>query len=210
MDSRDSIIARRGYRPDIAGSDLAVYHSTYTVCAQYLANRIGDRKKTVVELCCGIGVTLEALSKTFAHVIGVDSSQEVLDACRENIRAAGATGNVELVLGDITRDTVLREIKADVALYDVPVWFPYLERGQGDLTASNPDLKQTVSRIGKQITPSIVVYSSPCSEYSVIEELLGSCEFQKVFINGKHDRNFIYLGNVMLQEGISEVRLSTK
>ena len=35
----------------------------------------------------------------------------------------------------------------------------------------------------------------------------GSYTGKRIFINGKHDRNYVYLGNLKEKDGISEIRL---
>jgi hypothetical protein len=43
-----------------------------------------------------------------------------------------------------------------------------------------------------------------------MKEEVGPCEFQKVYINGRHNRNHVYLGKLKQNNGISELKLYTK
>ncbi len=206
-DTRESIIARRNYRENIKGDKFSLYISSYPVAIDYLVKRIGDSEKVVVELCCGVGIALEGLASGFARVIGVDSDKTILDVCAENLKEAGEAEKATLILGNINDNDVLKQIKADVVVYDIPFWSAHENIGSGDLTAKNPSLRTIVERIRKSISEDIVIFCSPDYSYEIIEQELGPCEFQKVFINGKHDRNYVYLGNLKQVDPVTEIRL---
>lgn len=206
-DTRESIISRRGYRENIKGDKFSLYISSYPVAIDYLVKRIGNREKVMAELCCGIGVGLEGLTSGFAHVIGVDVDKETLDVCEENLTDVGLSDKATLILGDINDDEVLKQIKADTVVYDIPFWSPHENLGSGDLTAKNPSLQSTVERIRKFISQDIVIFCSPEYLEESIKQELGPCEFQKVFINGKHDRNYVYFGSLKQADSEIEVHL---
>ncbi|MGM5488085.1 MAG: methyltransferase domain-containing protein [Nanobdellota archaeon] len=206
-DTRKSIIERRGYREDIVGDRFSLYISNYPVAVKYLRQRIGNSKKVLAELCCGIGVSLEYMGDAFKHIIGVDIDEKILDQCRDNLRSVGLLQRSTLILGDITDDEVLKEIKADIVVYDIPFWSPHEYENQGDLTKKNPALKSTIERIREIITGDIIIFCSPKFNHELIKRELGSCEFQKVFINGNYDRDHIYLGKLKQKDGITELEL---
>ena len=54
QDTREKIILKRGYRKNIFGTRDDLYISNYPVAAKYLAQRIGNQRKVLVELCCGV------------------------------------------------------------------------------------------------------------------------------------------------------------
>ena len=207
INTRESIIERRGYRKNIKGDKFSLYISNYPVIVDYLKKRIGDSKKILAELCCGIGVTLEYIGTAFKQIIGVDIDKEVLASCEDNLKYVGLLQKSTLILGDIKNDEVLKKIKADIVIYDIPFWSSHKYVNQGDLTKKNPPLKATIERIKKFITKDIIIFCSPKFNYQIIKDELGSCEFQKVFINGKYDRNHIYLGRLKQKDGISEIKL---
>ncbi len=209
-DTRLSIIERRGYRKNIVGDKFSLYISNYPVAVNYLKQRIGNRKSILAELCCGIGVTLEYIAECFKQVIGVDIDKRILNQCEDNLKGVGLLQKSALILGDINDDEVLKKIKADIVIYDIPFWSPHEYENQSDLTKKNPTLKSTIERIRKFITKEIIVFCSPEFDYQIIKNEVGSCEFQKVFINGKYDRNHIYLGKLKQKDGISEVKLFTE
>lgn len=208
-DTEELIIKRRGYRKNIVGSKFSLYISNYPVVVRYLKERFGDPTKILAELCCGIGVTLEYIADAFKQVIGVDIDKKILDQCRDNLKSVGLSERCTLILGDINDDEILKNIKADIVIYDTPFWFPHEYEKQGDLTMKNPTLRLTIQRIQKFITKDIIILCSPNFDYDVIKEEVSSCEFQKVFINGKYDRNHVYLGGLKQKDGIIELKLYT-
>ncbi len=209
-ETKESIIKRRGYRKDIVGDKFSLYISSYPIAIEYLKQRTGDRNKILAELCCGVGVTLEHMAGGFARVIGVDIDEKILGYCRENLKRVGLLEKTTLILGDIDDDDLLKKIKADIVIYDIPFWLPHEYQKRGDLTDKNPTLKSTIKRIKKIITEDVVIFCSPNFNYEMIKKEVGPCEFQKVFINGKHDRNHVYLGNLIQEEGATELKLKNK
>ena len=205
--SRELIIKKRGYRKDIKGDKFSLYIANYPVTVEYLRKRIGSPGKILVELCCGVGVTLEYIGSVFKKIIGIDKDKIILGQCRNILESVGLLDKTLLILGDINDDQLLKKIKADVVIYDIPFWSPHKSEKQGDLTEKNPPLKIIVDKIRKYITKDIIIFCPPTYRYYMVKDELGSCEFQKVYINGKHDRNHIYLGGLMEKEGKTETRL---
>ncbi len=208
-DTRLTIVERRGYRKNIVGDKFSLYISNYPVAVKYLKRRIGNQKKVLAELCCGVGVTLEYIAGAFKQVIGVEIDRKILDECQDNLKSVGLLQKSTLILGDINNDEVLRKIKADLVIYDIPFWSPHEYENRGDLTKKSPILKSTIERIRKSVSTDIIIFCSPKFNYGMIKKEVGSCEFQKVFINGKHDRNHVYLGKLKQKDGITELKLST-
>ncbi|MBI4177300.1 MAG: methyltransferase domain-containing protein [Candidatus Aenigmarchaeota archaeon] len=204
-ETRDAIIKRRNYRNNVSGDASSLYISSYPVSVMYLKNRIGDGNKTLAELCCGVGMTLEHIGDAFRRLIGVDVDKNVLSACSENLEAVGLLPKTTLVCGDIT-DDVLRRIKADIVIYDVPFWG--LPENGGRVADTNPSLKKLIRKIRKYITSEIVVYCPPNYDYDTVLGQAGKCEYQKIFINGKYDRNYVYLGSLIHTNGITRINLS--
>ncbi len=208
-DTRESIIKRRGYRKNIVGDKFSLYISNYPISVKYLKERVGNSQKILVELCCGVGVTLEYIGDAFKRVIGVDIDKKILDLCQDNLKNVGLLQKSTLILGDINDDEILKKIKADIAIYDIPYWSPHEYENHGDLTKKNPTLKSTIERIRKFITKDIIIFCSPNFDYNMIKEEVGLCEFQKVFINEKYDRNHVYLGKLKQKDGATELKLSS-
>ena len=88
---RTDIIQTRGYNPNIAGDDLSLKIASYPATARHLAKRLENQGKTVCELCCGIGISLIELSKSFDEVIGIDNDPSIVDDCRKNLESATIT-----------------------------------------------------------------------------------------------------------------------
>lgn len=201
---REDIIRTRGYDSQLAGSELSLKIASYPASAKYLANRLKGKGDTVCELCCGIGISLIELAKSFHKVIGVDIDNEILADCRHNLFQAG-TVNYELMAGDITHRNVLEKITADIVLYDIPYWS---EHGGKVMPAQqNPNLCEIVGNIRQTVTSEIVIYAPPHLAYEAVAAEISKCEYMQVFINNKHDRNFIFLGNLVEQEGTRVINL---
>ncbi len=100
---------------------------------------------------------------------------------------------------------MLRAINADIVLYDIPYWSDH--QGKVDPARQNPDLQQIIADIRATITPNIVIYAPTHMTYRAAKDQLGDCEYVKVYIHGKHDRNFIFLGNLIEKEGASRIEV---
>jgi 16S rRNA G966 N2-methylase RsmD len=193
---RDEIIQTRGYDHNIAGDELSLKIASYPSTARYLAKRLEPTGDTVCELCCGIGVSLLELSKSFDKVIGIDNDPNVIADCEQNLNRSGIA-NFELICGDVSDRGLLAKIKADVVLYDIPYWSSH--GGMVDPGRQNPDLQQLIADITEIVTPNIVIYAPTHMTYKGVRDKLGDCEYVEIFINGKHDRNFIFLGGLIIK-----------
>jgi len=200
---RDDIIQNRGYDKNIAGSELSLKIASYPSTARYLAERLKGKGDTVCELCCGVGISLLELSKSFSKVIGVDNDPGIIADCEKNLMQAGIE-NYQLLCGDVSDRNLLAQIKADIVLYDIPYWSTH--KGQVDPEHQNPDLKQLVADIRETITSNIVIYAPTHMAYESAQKL-GDCEFIEVYTNGKHDRNFIFLGNLIASSGKGRIEV---
>lgn len=202
---RDDIIKSRRYDPKIAGDELSLKISSYSTTARYLADRLKDKDSTVCELCCGIGISLIEFSSSFAKVIGVDADRSVIDHCRTNLTQAEVL-NFELLTGDVNSKSLLKIINADIVLYDIPYWSSH--DGKVNPSEQNPNLKELINNIQKSITKDIVIYTPSHMTYEDVSEEVGVCEFLEVWLNGKHDRNFIFLGSLVHTIGKTRVDIS--
>ena len=208
--ARSDLIKKRDYKEVIVGDNLSLYIANSPVSARYLAGRIGNSEKTLLELCCGVGVTLEAMSRVFSNVIGVDYDQEVLEQCEKNLKDIGTRGKIKLVHGNVTDIKLIKTLSADVVIYDIPYWYPekypsYTSTRKEDV--SNPDLNELISAIREHITKDIVIFAPREQLYDYFHKLLGDCESQRVFVDGKHDRNYIFLGGLIESKGETEIKL---
>jgi len=137
--SRYAIICSRGYRLDIAGDWFGLKIANHPFVAKYLAKRLGDQNKILAELCCGIGVTLEYVGRSFKALVGVDKDPEVIKNCETNLRKVGLWSKTRLVIGDVADEKTLKGIQADIAFYDIPYWSAHRELGKGDMLRANPN-----------------------------------------------------------------------
>ncbi|MDO8590248.1 MAG: class I SAM-dependent methyltransferase [bacterium] len=206
---RSLLIQKRGYREDIAGDALSLYLSNNPTAAKWLGERIGNTNKILLELCCAVGVTLERLAPVFKGAIGVDIDKKVLEACRENLEKAGLLEKVKLVLGDVTDTDLLKSIAADIVIYDIPYWYPekYPNYSAEKRSLVNPDLAKLISDIKEFITNDIVIFAPKEMDYEYFKGVLGECECDEIFVNGKHGRNCIFLGSLIKKKGLHRVDL---
>lgn len=205
-DTREQIIAKRGYRSDIHGAQYILYLSNYPIAATYLATRLkGD---VLLELCCGLGVTLEALAPNFNKLIGIDIDQQVIDDCEQNLQQAGVIEKANLINGNISDKNLLKSLKADVVIYDIPYWFPKKLSDGTEALDKNPNLIEIVGNIREFITQNIVLFAPPYMEYDYFLSQIGECEYEQIYINGKYDRNYIYFGNVVRTLGKTQINLT--
>jgi 16S rRNA G966 N2-methylase RsmD len=201
---RDELIKKRGYDAAIQGDDLSLKISSYPVAARYLAKRLSHKGKTLCELCCGVGVCTVEFSRYFAKVIGIDNDTAVLDCARQNVLNA-SSGNCEFILGDITDLRLLEGLHADIAVYDIPYWSDH----DNAMIEKNPKLDQVVKNIKKCITTDIVIYTPPTVQIDAIAPIATSFEYQQVFIDGRYDRNYVYLGSLIEKQGATKIDLAT-
>ena len=208
--TKEDIINYRGYRKDIKGDKFSLYISNYPINALYLKSRIGNSKLVLAELCCSVGITLEYLAPSFKKVIGIDLDKDILEACKTNLKESGIITKTELVQGDVFDDNILKNIEADIVIYDIPFWYAHKQENQGNLIDKNPPLKELIAKIRKYITSDIIIFSPPEWSYEYFSKKLGVMEFEQVFIDGKHNRNQIYLGKLIKTVGKTKVELNCK
>ncbi len=202
---RDEVIRKRGYSSLIAGDDLSLEIASYPVTARYLAERLREAGvRSVCELCCGVGVSLIEFAPYFDDVTGVERDERIAELARKNCESSGVRCDIRL--GDVADEDVLKGIAADAVAYDIPYWKEY---GQGT-DSRNPDLARIVALIRRTVSQDIVVYAPPHMTHDTIRSLLGECEYQEVWIDGRYDRNFVYLGRLARTLGATKVELQNK
>lgn len=193
---RDEIIRKRNYDNSINGSELSLEISSYPVTANYLAERLVKSGDIICELCCGIGISLIEFSHYFDNVIGVDNNPQVIDNAESNLLNADIK-NYKLIIGDINDSSILNQINADIVAYDIPYWSDH----RGTVKDKNPELKSIVKKIQTSITSNIVIYAPTHMTYEGFDKVFNDIEYQEVWIDGKHDRNFIYFGSLVNSPG---------
>jgi 16S rRNA G966 N2-methylase RsmD len=207
---RSELIKKRGYRNDVYGDTLSLYLSNYPISAKWLANRIGNKSKVALELCCAVGITMEYLAPVFKKVIGIDIDKKILNACKKNLKSVGVSKKTKLILGDIRDKKLLKKIKADIVIYDIPYWYPqkYSLYTKKKIKVENPNLKETIKNIREFISKDIVVFTPPEMDYKYFKGVAGQCECVKININNRSDRNYFFLGNLIKKEGINKLKLN--
>lgn len=208
-DTRSILLEKRGLKSDIAGDTLSLYISNNPRAATWLAEYIGDSQKVVLELCCGVGVTLESLVQVFKLAIGVDNNKEVLDACRKNLEKNNLFDRTKLILGDVRSTDLLKSLKADVVVYDIPYWYPekYPMYSPENKLGENPDLKELIENINKYIGGDIIIFAPREMGYEYFKDIVKECECLEIIIDGKHDRNYVFLGGLVRSIGSRQINI---
>ena len=97
-----------GYAKQVAPLILDFYSST----------KIGQKNKSVLDLCCGTGqLAVHFLQKDF-KVVGIDLSEHMLCFARENARQYVETGQAEFLKGDASDFTLDKRFGLVVSTYD--------------------------------------------------------------------------------------------
>ena len=203
IEMRDEVIQKRGYTKSIVGDALSLEISSYPVTAKYLTKRLASYGDTICELCCGIGISLLEFSYAFDKVVGVDNDQQAIENAHNNLMKSGVK-NYELLVGNVDDSDTLSKISTDIVAYDIPYWSDH----QGSVKHENPDLKNIVEMIRSEITQDIVIYAPPHMTREDIAQIIEKFEYQAVWLNGKHDRNFIYLGSLINSSEPDRISLS--
>jgi hypothetical protein len=205
----NDIIEERGYRKNIKGDKFSLYISNYPCNAKYLKSRIGNSNLVLAELCCSIGISMEYLAPGFKKVIGVDIDSNILNTCKINLKESGQFSNTDLIHGDVFDDEVLKKIKADIVIYDIPFWYPHEQEKKGNMIDKNPPIKPLIEKIKTHITSNIIIFSPPEWKFEYFLEELGIIEYEEVFIDAKHNRNQIYLGELVKTVGKTKIELKS-
>ena len=98
----DSTQARLGASPYDAIAEL--YDPWSRSVVEDVPFYVAEARKAagpVVELGVGTGRIAIPIAHEVIHVIGIDSSRAMLDACRERAEDAGVSDRIELRLGDL-------------------------------------------------------------------------------------------------------------
>ncbi len=202
MTEREAIIAKRGYPSTIQADELSLKIASYPISARYLADRLSPKGASIAELCCGVGVSVIEFSHYFEKVIGIDNDPIVVESAIKNIESAGVR-NCEVRQIDITSPGALNDVRTDIVAYDVPYWSEH----DASLTQRNPDMEQIITAVREHVTQDIVIYVPPHIGYEEVAGLFDDFEFQEVWINGRHDRNFVYLGSLAEYFGLTKIKL---
>jgi SAM-dependent methyltransferase len=84
----------------------------------YVATKIGQKNKSVLDLCCGTGqLAVHFLQKGF-KVVGIDLSEHMLYFARENARQYVESGQAEFLPGDASDFTLDERFGLVVSTYD--------------------------------------------------------------------------------------------
>lgn len=92
---------------------LSSFHADRSGAIRRCLDDLGGPRKTVLDLGCGVGKYLQALSKRFGRVVGVDHSEELLKLAR---RDHAHRKNVELRCVDAADGRPVHGVRAQVVV----------------------------------------------------------------------------------------------
>lgn len=84
----------------------------------YAATPIGKKNKSVLDLCCGVGLLAVHFLENGYQVIGLDLSEEMLSYARENARQYIESGQARFIQGDASDFTLDERFGLVVSTYD--------------------------------------------------------------------------------------------
>ena len=146
------------------------------------------------------------MAHCFRKVIGIDVDFEVVMSCKQNVAEADLSDRVDIFHGDVFDLSLFADISADIVIYDIPYWVSKILDDGTDVLVKNPNLFSIVEQIRKYIGNEIIIFAPPSLSVDQIHQL-GAFEYQQVMINGRHDRNYIYLGDMIQRVGVTKIDL---
>jgi len=129
------------------------------------AGQLLQPETVVVEIGTGKGESLEVLAGASGHVIGVDSSEKILAACRARIAEAGLD-NVELRRGDVEQ-LPLADEECDVALATMVLHHV----NRPDIGVK--EMARVVRAGGKVVIIDLVEHGRPWAREAMADQWLG-------------------------------------
>lgn len=111
---------KKKFSRDIQADPDAFYMSIPEVAAKHIAKQLKGYK-SVVELCCAVGMMCVQLAQYIPKVTGVDIDKKRIKAARHNAELYGVQKHTTFVVGDVLNKKLLQSIKANVAILD-PDW----------------------------------------------------------------------------------------
>lgn len=171
----------------IEADEDAFYMSCPETVGEHVAKKLsGYGFKTVVELCCAVGVFAAQLGKEMESVIGVDIDERRIEAAKYNTRLYNVAKKVQFICGDVLDENLLANIKADVAILD-PDWSAVgTEKSNHVLSMDDtqPSMRKMIELTKKHITNNIVARIPKYWTFDIIKEI-NPCSIETVVWNDK-------------------------
>ncbi len=176
------------FSKDIRADEDICHMSCPEVVAKHMAKKLSNFP-TAVEFCCGVGMTIVQLARTMDKVHGVDINKRYIKDTAHNAKLYGVEDKLELICGDCLDESIVKTIKADVAIVD-PDWRPIGEASQENhvhvdsIDETQPSLKEMSRLIKKHITDNMVFRLPNTFSLEALSSL-GNCELESIKWGGK-------------------------
>jgi SAM-dependent methyltransferase len=117
-----------GYHQAYGEAFARVYNANWTFFAERMAPKLveffsqakqmAERKKSVLDVCCGTGQLAHAFLDAGFDVIGIDLSPFMLEHARENNAQAVADGRARFMVADASSFTIEGQVSFATSLFD--------------------------------------------------------------------------------------------
>lgn len=168
----------------IYGDPDGIYMSCPEEISKHLAKKLSNYK-TVVELCCAIGMTVIQLAQEIDYVYGIDMDKNRINAAIQNAQLYGVENKTKFIIGNVLDETILKSIKADVAVLD-PDWSSSSNKKNhvSSLEMTQPNMKELFYKVKANITDNIVIRIPKTFSFDTLKAL-GKCEIENIIWDNK-------------------------
>jgi SAM-dependent methyltransferase len=163
------------------------------------------RNRRVLETCTGGGFTTISLARVAAHVITVEIEPRHQEQARRNLEIAGVLDRVTLIAGDILDEAVWAGMPEFDAAFLDPDW---AVTGPGHIhrflnSTTSPPADALLNRT-LHATPNVALVLPPDLEIREVDGLPAH-ERQKLYLDGSHELNCHYFGDLAASLGETEL-----
>jgi len=189
------------------GDDDAIFMSVQEVAALHIGERL-KQYKSCVELCTAVGALVIHIASFIPMVVGVDLDPKRIEAAKQNAKTYGVEDRTEFVVGDVLDESLLKTIKAEVAILD-PDWSAAgSDKSVHETNIDNmqPSMRQMIVLTRKYITPNLVLRVPKHFTLETLKEF-GSYELESIIIDGRLRFKVVYFLPGIEESRETEIRL---
>lgn len=182
------------FSKNIFADQDAYYMSCPEIVGAHLADQLSEYK-SVVELCCAVGVTAIQLAQRIEKVIAVDLNENRIKNAKKNTELYGVGDKIKFIAGNVLHQKMLSSIEADVAVLD-PDWSA--EGNEKSLHVNSiddtqPSMREMFNLTKKYVTSNIVIRVPKNFTFETLADF-GSCKLENIYWNNKLRFKFAYFG----------------
>jgi tRNA1(Val) A37 N6-methylase TrmN6 len=183
---------KRKFSQPIRADKDAYYMSVPEVAAKHVALQL-QSYQSAVELCSAVGMMCVQIAKYIPKVVGIENDPIRVRDATYNAELYRVSEKIEFVCGDVLDESLLRSIKADIAILD-PDWSA---AGNDKIIHTSfdrmqPNLFKMIDLAKKHITQDLVVRLPKETNMGEIEMLKG-CRLENIYIDNNLKFRIAYL-----------------